>query len=61
MKKPRVPHPGHNKHMCYLANLGIQVRKPKSYVKLVGQPKYLCRSCGRVAENAKNLCFPAEM
>lgn len=55
MEKFTLPHSGHNKHLCYLVNLGAPQRKPKMYKDLVLEPKYMCKSCGRVANNARNL------
>ena len=47
----------HANKMCALAccpcNLNLEVLKP-----LVKNPKYICKSCGRVANDAENLCQP---
>jgi hypothetical protein len=61
MPRPKMPHSGHNQHICYLVNLGFQNRRSQEYKKLVREAKFLCKSCGRVAAKAKNLCFPAKL
>ena len=30
----------------------------EKYKKLLKEPKYRCKECGRVAANDKNLCYP---
>ncbi|MHC4130422.1 MAG: hypothetical protein ACYSSP_05560 [Planctomycetota bacterium] len=61
MAKYKLPHSGHNRHLCYLVNLGCQQRSQKMYEKLVCEPKYFCLQCGRAAGKAKNLCKPFKM
>jgi hypothetical protein len=34
---------------------------PASYISLVEDPHFLCRKCGRVANNRKNLCKPLKL
>lgn len=58
MDKPKMPHPGHDKHLCYLNNLGYLVSYPDDYKSLVRDGKFVCQNCGRVAANAQNLCKP---
>jgi hypothetical protein len=56
-----MPHPGHDRHLCYLNNLGYQISNPEEYKKLVQNGKYMCKVCGRVAADEKNLCKPVEL
>jgi hypothetical protein len=58
MAKAKMPHPAHEKHLCYLNNLGLQLSDPQAYKKLVKNGKFLCRLCGRVAAQKNNLCKP---
>lgn len=32
-----------------------------SYILLVNQPRFVCLSCGRVANKKKNLCAPQRL
>ncbi len=61
MAKAQMPHPGHDKHLCYLNNLGYQISNPKDYKAMVKNGKYLCKVCGRVAADKKNLCKPVKL
>ena len=61
MAKAQMPHPGHDKHLCYLNNLGFQITNPKEYKELVSEGKFMCRICGRVAASEKNLCKPVKL
>jgi hypothetical protein len=61
MAKETMPHSGHDKHLCYLANIGFQFSDPNAYKSLVKNGKYYCRLCGRVALSEKNLCKPAKL
>jgi len=49
------PHPGHEKHLCKMAEDKTQIEKLKPLVK---NPKYICKDCGRAAAKAENLCTP---
>ena len=39
MADVQMPHPGHDKHLCYLNNLGFQISNPEEYKKLVRDGK----------------------
>ncbi len=51
-------HLGHAKHLCNLAQQGIELFEYKKYVK---NPKYICKKCGRVAAKEENLCEPVKL
>ncbi|OHB62003.1 MAG: hypothetical protein A2167_06870 [Planctomycetes bacterium RBG_13_46_10] len=61
MAKATMPHIGHDKHLCYLNNLGFQITNPKEFKSLVSNGKFFCRICGRVAANERNLCKPVKL
>ena len=61
MAEVEMPHPGHDKHLCYLNNLGFQISNPKEYKELVANGKFMCKVCGRVAAHEKNLCKPVAL
>jgi len=58
MAKVKMPHPGHAQHLCYLNNVGYQSSNSGEYKKLVKNPKFMCKTCGRVAAKKSNLCRP---
>ena len=61
MAKPKMPHTGHQQHLCYLTNLNYQIANPDEYKKLVTNPKYVCKLCGRTAAESDNLCKPVKL
>jgi hypothetical protein len=61
MAKQKMPHAGHEGHLCYLNNMGMQLSQPAQYKELVRDAKYLCRVCGRVAAKKANLCKPVKL
>ena len=61
MADKKMPHPGHEEHLCYLQNIGFLLKNLTEYKKLVKNPKFIFRACGRVAASAKNLCDPEEL
>ena len=50
---------GHEHHLCKLHADGLHQSDPSAYAHLVREPKYVCKSCGRVAAGKENLCMPA--
>lgn len=58
MSESQMPHDNHEKHLCYLDNVGYVQQMPEAYKDLVRDGKYVCRGCGRVAEKQENLCAP---
>lgn len=61
MAEAKLPHPGHDKHLCYLNNLGFQNSNPEDFKELIKNPRFFCKNCGRAAANEKNLCKPQEL
>jgi hypothetical protein len=57
-KDVKMPHEGHEMHLCFLHNIGTLRENPEEYTKLVKNAKYICIGCGRVAASEKNLCAP---
>ena len=58
MTETKMPHHGHEQHLCYLENVGYLDQFPDAWRELVRKGRYLCRTCGRVAANKENLCVP---
>jgi hypothetical protein len=56
--RPHSPHLGHAQHLCNLVETGSDIDQ---YKKLVKNPKFLCKRCGRVAAAEKNLCEPMRL
>ncbi len=52
---------GHENHLCYLTNLRQHEQTPESYLKLVREPQYMCKRCGRAAADKKSLCKPVKL
>ncbi|MHC4551895.1 MAG: hypothetical protein ACYSUT_03890 [Planctomycetota bacterium] len=61
MSDVKHPHPGHDKHLCYLSNLRFQDSHPDDFKELIRQPQYYCQNCGRAAASSKNLCKPVKL
>jgi hypothetical protein len=61
MPEPKMPHPEHEQHLCYLQNIGYVQSNFKDYKTLVMNPKYVCKNCGRAAGSEKNLCQPEKL
>ena len=47
--------------LCKLVKRGDLKDHFKDYQKLVREPVYICRKCGRTANNKKVLCAPVKM
>ena len=61
MSKPivaRLPHASHEKHLCYLVNLKVNLSELK---KIAKNGNYICKSCARVANDKDNLCNPVKL
>ena len=56
-----MPHPGHDRHLCWLTNLGFQRQQPQEYKDLVRDGKFVCKGCGRVAADESSLCDPEQL
>lgn len=61
MTQPKMPHPGHNKHLCYLTNLYFHRTNWTEYKQLVENAQYVCKLCGRSAADKDRLCRPVKM
>jgi hypothetical protein len=53
-----MPHSKHEQHLCFLQNLGYVEKNLEEYKRLVRNTKFVCKNCGRTAENRVNLCEP---
>ena len=54
-----VPHIGHGTHLCHMAESGeFTLEQIKALVK---DPKFICKTCGRVAAKEENLCDPVSL
>ena len=58
MKELKMPHEGHEHHLCHLVNLRILEANAEEYKTLVRSAKYICIGCGRAAASEQNLCAP---
>jgi hypothetical protein len=56
-----MPHWGHEEHLCLLENIGYLRVALDDYKMLVRSGKFVCKECGRVAANEKNLCAPEKL
>jgi hypothetical protein len=56
MAELKMPHAGHEEHLCLLHNVGYLKSNLEDYKRLVTDGKFICKNCGRVAVNEKNLC-----
>jgi hypothetical protein len=58
MAEVKMPHTGHDQHLCLLNNVGADWEQ---YKKLVKNSSYVCKNCGRTAASDKNLCAPEKL
>jgi hypothetical protein len=61
MKKPEMPCPMHDDHLCYLVNMGYIETSLDDYRALVKNSKFMCKRCGRSANSDENLCRPVKI
>ncbi len=61
MAKIRMLHPFHERHLCFLQNIGLLESSSEACKKLIRSPKFVCRQCGRAAVRAKNLYEPERL
>ena len=61
MKKPEMPCPMHDEHLCYLVNMGYVESNLKDYKARVKGAKFVCTKCGRSANSNENLCRPVKI
>lgn len=61
MAECKSSHEDHENHLCKLVGDSMQTEHPEQYHKLVKDPRFVCKSCGRVAAGEANLCDPVEL
>ena len=54
----KLPHIGHEKHLCKIWADTYDVDQVKDIVK---NAQYICKVCGRVAAKQENLCDPTSI
>jgi len=47
--------------LCFIGDIGKEKLTLENYKKLVKEPKFICKGCGRAAANDSNLCAPEKM
>ena len=58
MAEDKMPHPGHDKHLCYLQSQNFHQENRDEYKVMVNGASYICTGCGKTAAKAENLCAP---
>jgi len=61
MAEVEMPHWGHEEHLCLLENIGYVKVALEDYKQMVKSAKFICRQCGRVAGDKRNLCEPEKL
>jgi hypothetical protein len=61
MAEIKMPHAGHEEHLCMLQNIGYLKSNLNDFKNLVKNGRFVCKNCGRVAANDKNLCAPEKL
>lgn len=49
------------KQMCKLIKDEFHLKKTKPFVKLVNEPHFFCKKCGRVSNKKTYLCKPVDL
>ncbi len=49
------------KTLCALQEEGYIESHTEEFIRLISNPKFFCKNCGRSAVNSNNLCKPAEL
>jgi hypothetical protein len=55
MTEVKMPHPGHEEHLCLLQNTGFISTNLEDYKNLVRNPSYVCKNCGRTVFYSKGM------
>ena len=61
MAEEKMPHPGHENHLCFLQNSGFLKNSWEDYKELLKEGEYVCKGCGRVAKSGSSLCMPEKL
>jgi hypothetical protein len=61
MNAKTMPHPNHEKHLCYLDETGYIDQFPEAFKELIRGARYMCRACGRSAADKQSLCVPERL
>ena len=61
MAEVKMPHIGHEKHLCLLENVGYLKSNLDDYKKMVKDGKFVCKGCGRVAVSENSICWPEKL
>ena len=61
MAEIKMPHAAHEEHLCLLENVGFVKSNLEDYKKLVRNPQFVCKNCGRTAGSEKSLCSPEKL